>query len=88
MDELLKLKAENQKLRREQDLMFLLLEVIMIAVERKMDSKSVNSEQNVNQSVSDRDNQVGMLLKGIRESGENSLPDRLLAFFETFDSGK
>ena len=60
----------------------------MIAVERKMDSKSVNSEQNVNQSVSDRNNQVGMLLKGIRESGENSLQDRLLAFFEAFDSGK
>ena len=84
-----KLKAENEALRREQDLMFLLLEVVLTAVEQwGKEHGLICSKQNTDQSVSNGDDQIGMLLNQVGNLGKETTWDRLLALFEALQQSE
>lgn len=88
MTELAKLRKENEELRKEQDLMFMLFDVILTAVEIEKKKHGLFSKENTNQSGSDSSNQIGMLLDKIGKLDKESTRDRLLAFFEGLQSSK
>lgn len=88
MTELAKLRKENEELRKEQDLMFMLFDVILTAVEIEKKKHGLFSKENTNQSRSDSSNQIGMLLDKIGKLDKESTRDRLLAFFEGLQSSK
>lgn len=76
--ELEQLRKENADLRREQDLMYLLMETVMAG----MDKKLSDLKQDVDQSNANGGNQIGMLFNQVGKTGKEATRDRLLAFFE------
>ena len=87
--ELEKLKAENEALRREQDLMFLLLEVTLTAVEQwGKENGLIRSEEDANQNIPDGDNQIGVLLNQVGNFSKEVTRDRFFALFEALKQGK
>lgn len=87
--ELEKLKAENEALRREQDLMFLLLEVTLTAVEQwGKENGLIRSEEDANQNIPDGDNQIGVLLNQVGNFSKEVTRDRFLALFEALKQSK
>lgn len=83
------LKAENEKLRREQELSFLLLETMLSAVEHWGKQHGLlHSKENFNEGFPDWDNQVCMLLNQFREASKETMRDRFFTIFEAIESGK
>lgn len=83
------LKAENETLRKERELSFLLLDVILIAIEHWGKQHGLlQSEENFNKGFPDWDNQVRMLLNQFREAGKETMRNRFLAILEAIESGK
>ena len=71
---------------KEQDLMFMLFDVILTAVVIENKKHGLFSKENTNQSGSDSSNQIGMLLDKIGKLDKESTRDRLLACFEGLQS--
>ena len=84
-NELERLKAENEELRKEQDIMFLLLDLTLYAVEIwgkkhglfRGDSKESGTD------IDNRNDQISVLLENIGKSGKNVLLNRFLTVINT-----
>ena len=83
--ELEKLKAENEALRREQDMAFLLLELTLTAVEQWGKEHGLcSSKQNANQNVPDKGDPISGILKQAGNFSKKDMQDRFSAIFEAF----
>lgn len=83
------LKAENENLRREQDLMLLLVDLTLSAVEKwGRDHGLISPEQSADDGIGYRSDQVGMLLDQVGKSGKDSLGDRFTAIFKALEGSK
>ena len=83
MTELEKLKAENKALKEEQTTMFLLMDVILTTAEKLKENKLSAGQENISESSSNRDEQVGVLFDQIGKPTKESLGRRAVAFFES-----
>lgn len=83
------LKAENEQLRKEQELSFLLLDVTLSAVEHWGKQHGLlNPEEDFNKGFPNWNNQISMLLNQFGEAGKETLGNRFLTIFEDIKSRK
>lgn len=88
-EEMAKLKAENRRLQKEQDILFLLMDLGMSVVELWGEKNGLlGSKENIDKDSSDWNNQIGVLLDQIREPGKDSRMDRLAVFLNFLQSAK
>lgn len=84
--ELQTLKAENERLKNEQDLLFLLVDLIGVAVESLLRKNNLaDSKEQLDQSGSQRANQIRMLADQIGETGKEVTGNRILTLFKLFE---
>ena len=84
-----KLELENRRLRKEQDVLFLLMDLGMTAVELWGEQHGLFSgKKDLDKDSSDGNNQIGMLFDKIRKAGKETGVDRLAAFFEFLQGAK
>lgn len=80
------LKAENETLRKEQELSFLLLDVILSAIEHWGKQHGLlHAKENFNKGFPDWDNQVCMLLNQFGEVSKETMRNRFLAILEAIE---
>ncbi len=81
--EMEELKAENRQLLKEQEILFLLMDLGMSAVELWGEKNGLlGGDKNIDKNFSDGDNQIGMFLDQIGKFGKDSGTDRLAAFLD------
>lgn len=83
------LESENRRLRKEQDVLFLLMDLGMTAVELWGEQHGLFSgKKDPDEDPSDGNNQIGMLFDKVRKAGKEAGADRLAAFFELLQGAK
>lgn len=83
------LRAENELLKKEQEFLFLLLDAGMIAMKQWAKDNGISLGGTCkcpNQSGTEWDYQISMLLEQIRKSGQETLADRLIRLFDGLQS--
>ena len=84
-----KKEAEIAEFKKEQDLLFLLLDLGMTAVEKwAKDNNLALTTEKSNQGLTKGNNQIGMLLDNIRESGQEITLDRLIGILKSLQLRK
>ena len=83
-NELEQLKAENAQLKRDQEFMFLVMDIGLSVIEKWADANGLlsSASENSDQDFSDRDNQVRVFLEQIRRADQDALINRLVGLVD------
>lgn len=78
------LKAENVQLKRDQEFLFLVLDISLGVVEQwaKDNGLLVAASENSNQNFSNRDNQVRVFIEQIRKLDQDALINRMVGLLD------
>lgn len=83
MGELERLKAENAQLKRDQEFLFLILDIGMHAVEEWARKNGLLAAgENPDQNFPDRDNQIRIFIEQIRKLDQDALLNRLAGLLD------
>lgn len=83
------LRAENRKLKKEQDIMFLLLDLGMSAVELWAENNGLlGSKEDAEETFADGNDKIRMFLDQIGESGKNPRVERFASLLKSLQGLK
>lgn len=85
MTEIEMLKAENEQLKRDQEFLFLVMDMGLNVIEiwAKENGLLKPSTENSQQNFSHRDNQIRIFLEKIRKADQDALIDRLVGLVDS-----
>ena len=85
MTEIEMLKAENEQLKRDQEFLFLVMDMGLNVIEiwAKENGLLKPSTENSQQNFSYRDNQIRIFLEKIRKADQDALIDRLVGLVDS-----
>lgn len=85
MTEIEMLKAENEQLKRDQEFLFLVMDMGLNVIEiwAKENGLLNSSTENSQQNFSYRDNQIRIFLEKIRKADQDALIDRLVGLVDS-----
>ena len=83
-----KLKAENEELHKEQELMYLLLDLTLAGVEEWGRQNGLLPKKSVDDCGADRSNQIRVLLENISEFCEPATRDGFVRILNALDGSK
>lgn len=78
------LKAENVQLKRDQEFLFLVLDISLGVIEQwaKDNGLLVAASENSNQNFANRDNQVRVFIEQIRKLDQDALINRMVGLLD------
>lgn len=84
MTELEMLKAENDQLKRDQEFLFLVMDMGLCVIEKYLRENNLLpiASKYVNQDSSNRDNQIRVFIEQIRKADQDALVDRLVGLVD------
>ena len=84
MTEVDRLKAENAQLKRDQEFLFLVMDIGLSVIEKWADANGLlsSASENSDQDFSNRDNQVRVFLEQIRKADQDALINRLVGLVD------
>ena len=84
MTEIEMLKAENEQLKRDQEFLFLVMDMGLNVIEiwAKENGLLKPSTENPQQNFSHRNNQIRIFLEKIRKADQDALVDRLVGLID------
>lgn len=82
MTELEMLKAENSQLKRDQEFMFLVIELAMATVEKWAKDNDLLLREDTDQNLPNGNNQVRVFVEQIRKLDQDTLFDRLVCLLD------
>lgn len=83
-NELEKLKAENEQLKRDQDFLFQLIDIGLMVIETwARENGLLDSGKNTDQNPPKRDNEVRVFLQEIRKADQDVFIDRLVTLLDS-----
>lgn len=88
MEELEMLRAENEQLKRDQEFLFLVMDLGLSAIEEWARSNDLlaSAGENAEQNLPNRDNQVRVFIEKIRKADQDALFDRLIGLLDCLKS--
>lgn len=83
-NELEKLKAENEQLKRDQDFLFQIIDIGLMVIETwARENGLLDSGKNTDQNLPKRDNEVRVFLQEIRKADQDVFIDRLVTLLDS-----